>query len=202
MRRGFAAALALVATFGANARATPADDCLAEVKSVLQARLSALPLREVIDSSKDGETSHVELELESLTRFHSLISGPPAVELLILEGKGWSREHGRWLPFAAATATAESTIADEQALADQLTEGATAQCLGQVTHDGAEVVGYTLHLDGDQSSGNPYTDLKLYADQRTHLPLAFETTGLGDTGPATGSETFAYPRPLKLAPPR
>ena len=179
-------------------------DCLAEAKLALQARLSSLPLREILESDRDGEHSRIVLELETLARFHSLVSGGggPAIELMIIDGTGWSLEHGRWQPFAAAAATAESTAADEQALADQLTEGARADCLGTVEKNGRQVVGYELHLDGDQSSGDPYTTMQLYVDPRTRLPLNIDMTGLGDTGPTAGHETFEYDKSIKLAPPR
>ena len=169
-------------------------------------RLNALPLREVLESDRDGEHTRIVLELETLRRFHTVIAGAagglvPSIELLILDGQGWSKERGRWQPFAAAAVTAESTAEDEQALAEQLTDGASATCLGPFAKDGRQVIGYELHLEGDPSSGDPYTTMQLYVDPQTRLPLSIDLTGQGDAGPATTHQTFEYDKTINLTPP-
>lgn len=184
-----------------------AADCLTEAKAALQSRLNALPIRETYESQRDGEHSLIVLELETLARFHLRIAGAangstPDIELLILDGKGWSRERGRWVPFAAAAATAESTVSDEEALADQLTDGASAVCLGMVERSGRQVAGYELHLEGDQSSGNPYQSMQLYIDPRSKRPLSVDLAGQGDTGPSTGHDVFDYDPGIKFTVPK
>ena len=177
-------------------------DCLGEAKAALDARLSALPLRETLESDRDGEHQKIVLELETLQRFHTLIQGAASqVELLLLDGKGWSREHGRWLPFEAAAATAQATAEDERALAAQLTDGAAAACLGAVDAGGQQATGYELKLDGDPSSGTPYSTLNLYVDPKTRLPTSLDMAGPGETGPTTTKQTFEYLKGFTLAAP-
>jgi len=177
-------------------------DCLGEAKAALDARLSYLPLREILEGDRDGEHQRIVLELETLQRFHTIIAGAASqVELLILDGKGWSREHGRWVPFAAAAATSEATAEDERAMAAQLTDGAAATCLGVVDVGGQRLTGYELKLDGDQSSGTPYSTLHLYADPKTGLPASLDMTGQGETGPANTTQTFEYLKGFKLTAP-
>jgi len=182
-------------------------DCAADAKTALDARLTALPLRETIDSLRDGEHERVLLEIETLKRIHSVIksvggSADAGVDLLILDGKGWSKEHGHWQPFAAAAATAESTVEDEQGLATQLTDGAAVTCLGPVTVDGRQFTGYDLKLDADPSSSAPYTSMQLYVDPTTGLPHNLDMKGQGEAGPAVTNERFEYPRNFKLTAPR
>jgi len=202
MRIGLVAILALIlGTPIANA------DCLADAKAALQSRLQALPLREIVEGDRDGEHTRTVLEIETLQRFHTVIAGAAdssvtGIELLILDGTGWSKERGKWQPFAAAPATAEATADDEQAMADQLTNGATATCLGPLTKDGRQVIGFELHLDGDPSSGDPYTTLQLYVDAQSHLPVSIDLAGQGDTGPATTHESFEYDKTIRFKPPK
>ena len=182
------------------------SNCASEAKTALQARLNSLPLRETLESDRDGEHTRIVLELETLQRFHTVISGAAdsliaGVELLILDGKGWSKEHGKWKPFAAAAATTESTAEDEEALADQLTDGATAICLGTLTKDGRSVVGYELHLDGDPSTGDPYTTMQLYVDPQSRLPVSIDMAGQGEAGPAVTHQAFEYDKAIKFTAP-
>lgn len=188
--------------------ATPAfADCASDAKASLESRLTVLPLRETLDSERDGEHQRIVLELETLHRFHTLIEGlgdkaVPGIELLILDGKGWSKEQGRWQPFAAAAATAESTAEDEQSLADQLTDGAEVTCLGAVDQDGRSLTGFELKLDADPSSGAPYTTMHLYIDPKTGLPHSLDMSGQGEAGPAVTRQTFEYAKGLKLTAPQ
>jgi hypothetical protein len=182
-------------------------DCASDAKASLQARLSALPLREKMVSDRDGEHQTILLEMQTLQRFHTVIqsfgnAAAPSVELLILDGKGWSREHGRWKPFEAAAATAGSTAEDEQALADQLTEGATVTCLGPVTVDGGILTGFELKIDADPSSDAPYATMHLYVDPKTGLPQSLDMAGQGEAGPAITRQSFEYTKTLRLSPPK
>jgi len=202
MRAGFlAAALIGLAVRAANA------DCASEARAALEARLTSLPLREVVDSDRDGEHTRVVLEFETLQRFHLIISGAPgssapAVELLILDGGGWSREEGHWKPFAAAAATATSTADDERALADQLTDGAAVTCLGLVDKGGRGLNGYELQQDADPSGSAPYTTMRLYVEPKSGMPQSLEMSGQGEAGPSVTRQTFEYIKTLKLVSPQ
>lgn len=182
-------------------------DCLAEAKAAIDARLTALPVRETIDSLRDGEHQQIVLELASLQRFHTVIhtvddGAATDVELLIIDHKGWSREKRHWHPFEATEATAASTADDERGLGEQLTTGATATCLGTIQDGGQPVIGYELNQDPDPTAGAPYVTLRLYVDPKTGRPRRFDMTGHGETGPATTHENFEYLKSLKLAEPK
>jgi len=194
MRRAIVFAAALLAAAG-HVHA----DCLGEAKAALEARLSALPIRETLESDRDGEHQKVVVELETLQRLHTVTQGSASqVEILVLDGKGWSREKGRWTPFAAAAATAEATADDERAMAAQLTDGAVATCLGAVDMGGQHLTGYELKLEGDPSSGAPYSTLHLYVDPKTGLPVSLDMSGQGETGLARAKQTFEYLKGFKL----
>ena len=181
-------------------------DCAAEARTALQARLTALPLREELDVEGDGGHSKTVLELESFQRFSLKLAeaghdaGLDLAEVFI-DGKAWTLQNGQWQPLAAAVATAADIIAAERALADQYTTGAVVTCLGPIKTDGRALTGYDLTMDADPSTDAPYATMRLLVDPASGLPQTFVTTLPGDTGTTTSTWTLVYDRSINVTAP-
>ena len=63
---------------------------------------------------------------------------------------------------------------------------------------GQHLTGYELKLEGDPSSGAPYSTLHLYVDPKTGLPVSLDMSGQGETGLARAKQTFEYLKGFKL----
>ena len=198
------AAIALSLLVGGTASAKA--DCAGEIRTALQARLKALPLRETLVVTGDGAVSTTVLELETLQRLHLVLTetgadAGPAIEQIMRDDKGWSNEGGHWVPFAQAAITANGYVASEEALAGELVADASAACPGQVFHDGRMTTSYQLTRDANPSSDAPFASLQLYVDPASGLPVSFETTLPGNFTPVHSVWTMVYDPSIKVDPP-
>jgi hypothetical protein len=186
---------------------TALADCTAEPKVAIEARLKALPVREVSLLDYGGESkSRVTLEIESLSRFHAIIEdnegdGPTTIEWLILDGKGWSKGPDGWKLMANAVALEKTTADAERKLSDEVTENAHIECLGAVSTDGASYTAYKVTTDIDPERGSPGSKMTLYVDPARGLPRKIEIEQVPPEGAPVSTQTFDYDPSIKLGPP-
>lgn len=173
-------------------------DCTSDIKDVLVRANASGPYRmETVVAGSAGDMT-MTAEVIPPTAMHSTtVTDGQTIEMVFADGKGWMNLAGTWseLPPDAAT---EMTKSFDPEFIESLGTIQEAKCLGTVTIEGKDYLGYeyTFAMEGMSSVS------KMYVDPATTLPARMEAVSEISGGKTDTVVTYTYDPSVTVTAPQ
>lgn len=179
--------------------ATPvlAQDCTAEIKSVMEAAMNSGPLFMESTITGPGLAMTLSGNIVPPKDMHVTVdTNGQAVEMIVLSDKAWMNLGGTWTelpPEAAGEISKSFDLADTSAL-DAMTD---AQCNGTVNVEGEDYLSYGWNLSVEGSD----TVNAILVDPTDMVPVHMETTVTTDGADTSVVVDYTYDETLTVEAP-
>lgn len=194
---------AVVVTIAALALTSPAladDKCKGEVEAAFVKQRAAPAFRTVATSPTLNGPLVRTIDYVAPDKIYSKIESPSEdapVETIGIGKWAWANTEGGWEeqpPHNAQVVTSE-----REAYRVPPKAAADFTCLGKVTYEGREMVGYATAPARDTDGMEVVTTV--YVDPATGLPSAYLTKGTKSEGPPKFTAIYTYGDDIKIDPP-
>ena len=186
--------IATLVAFTAIAFTAPAHaDCLSDIKDVLNRSMTSGPYSLTVESPRMRATSDVVPP----GNLHSTMEiGGKSQEVIVIDGKGWSKLAGAaWTEMPATAASQASATIGSTAAMDAAMSA--PECLGPQTIDGRDLIAFKY----DMTIGGVRAANQLFVDPATGLPAVIQSKiSIGDRVSETKT-TYRYDPAISISPP-
>lgn len=189
------------------AGAAQAADCKAEVEAAFEKQRTHAPGYH-IDAEQYQDIGTVKITLDYMLpdRMYQAIQPPNdknAVETIAVSRWAWGNMGAGWEELQPQFAQAVSAHVAET-LGQPAKAGGTFECLGKVTLDGRELIGYRSSVAEQQAAQPGSADLvarTVYVDPATGLPAVNVVGDAKEGGKVWARSVFSYPATLQVEAP-
>lgn len=204
-RFGFAV-LALAASTVAVATAPVfAADCGAEVAAAFEKQRKTPAFRMISDTKGDQGPVKMQVDYVPPDRMHQTVTHPShsaPLETIAIGRWAWGTMGAGWEELQPQFAQSVTAFT-KQTLVDPLPSDATFECLGKVTFEGKDYVGYRSKGGADAAAAGGASSLArtVYVDPATGLPMLNVVADVKPGAEPLFKGIFSYPADLKIEAP-
>lgn len=197
-----ALAFALATTPLALATAAAAADCKAEVLAAFEKQRQTKAFRSYSESPGEKGPIKVTVDYMPPAKMHQTVVTPdhPApIETIAIQRWAWATMGGGWEELQPQFSQS-AVAAMKDVLVEPLKDPGDMTCLGKVTYDGKEYLGYeNVGKAGD--AGQPQLKRTVYIDPATGLPAVNVVSDTKDGAAPVYKGVYSYPDDIAIDSP-
>jgi hypothetical protein len=199
MRRAMPIALVLAA-FGfvqpCLAAADPA--CTAEIRAIMLASVTSGPYHISARISGGGIDTVSTLDMIPPSAVHSVsTSGGQSTEMTFVDGRGFMKMSGVWTELPSEMTATMMQVFDTQTVEQSFGNIISADCAGTTAWEGLPALRYAFSTGPEATR----SDITMWIDATTRLPLRIETVSPVEGGTATTISDYRYDLAITIRAP-
>jgi len=184
------AVLLLATTSQANA------DCMADIKSVMDAHMSAGPYHVSMTMNMGAKTMTNETDVILPSSFHMKSD---KMETIMLKSGTWMKMNGKWTSMPQMSGMVQSMVS--QGMAQGMKNVKNLQCLGSQTYQGAAFNTFSFDSSGEAMGIKSSSHITMYADD-SNRPAWMEIDGKAMGKPSKIVQHITFDPSVTINPPK